>query len=37
MEKENAPDSFCPMGIVVFPALIGGLVWLCALIAQVGY
>lgn len=30
-------DSFCPVGIVVFPAIIGGLVWICSVIVQMGY
>ena len=34
MERDSASGSFCPMGIVVFPALVGALVWLSALIAQ---
>lgn len=34
MDRERAKESFVPMGIIVFPALVGGLVWLCTLIGQ---
>jgi hypothetical protein len=36
MDQESKSESFCPMGIIVFPALVGGLVWLCSLIVQMG-
>jgi hypothetical protein len=34
MERERTTESFCPMGIILFPALVGGLVWLCTLMGQ---
>jgi len=35
--NHDQSESFCPMGIVVFPAMVAGLVWLCIVIAQMGY
>ena len=37
MDEHSSSDSYCPMGIVVFPALIGGLVWLCSLLVQMSH
>lgn len=37
MDREALSEPFCPMGFVIFPALIGGLVWLCGVLAHMGY
>jgi hypothetical protein len=37
MESEThapASDRGCPMGFIVIPAFLSGLVWLCALLAR---
>jgi hypothetical protein len=31
----NVDDSACPSALVIFPALIGTLVWVCALLARI--
>jgi len=35
--QDTVPDNFAPIGIVVVPAIVGGLVWLCCLICQAGF
>jgi hypothetical protein len=29
-------ERSCPLGFIVVPAFVGGLVWLCALLARLG-
>ncbi len=32
--QTRVDDSFCPTGLIVLPALIGGLVWLCVILSR---